>query len=271
MQLGILGGGVIARLVLEHAGRGMLDGVRVVGLLGRNERSRGRSLAAAFDVPYVTAREALVALRPDVVLEAASHDAVREHAAYFLESGISIVVLSAGALCDDTLRGRLEGLAARHRATLYVPSGGIGGLDVLKAACAAGVESVEIQIAKPPAAWRDIAFVGTLGLDLDRLDGATTLFEGTAREGVPHFPANVNIAAVLSMAGIGFDRTRIKVVADPALTRNTHTIVIRGASGEITIRLANVPSPDNPKTALLACYSAIAALRALRAPVRYGT
>ena len=110
-----------------------------------------------------------------------------------------------------------------------------------------------------------------ISIDLERLARATTLFEGTAREGVPHFPANVNIAAVLAMAGIGFDRTRMKVVADPALARNTHTITIRGASGAIDIRLQSVPSPDNPKTSLLACHSAIAAILALRAPVRYGT
>ena len=271
MRLGLLGGGTIARLVLEHVRDGALDGVEVVGMLGRTDRSRGRRLAEEFGVTFVTSRDALVALRPETILEAASHDAVREHASGLLASGISLVLLSAGALCDDALRARLEELAVRHGATLCVPSGGIGGLDALKAACAAGVDDVTIEIAKPPAAWRDIAFVEALGLDLERLQRATTLFEGSAREGVPHFPANVNIAAVLAMAGIGFDRTRMKVVADPVLARNTHTIAIRGRSGAITIRLQSVPSPDNPKTSLLACYSAIAAIKALGAPARYGT
>ena len=271
MRLGLLGGGTIARLVLKHVRDGALEGVQIAGILGRTEHSRGRRLADAFDVPFVTSREALLALRPGAVLEAASHDAVREHAAPLLASGTSLIVLSAGALCDDALRVRLEQLAARHGATLCVPSGGIGGLDALKAACAAGVDDVTIEIAKPPAAWRDIAFVEALDIDLDRLQRATTLFEGPTREGVPHFPANVNIAAVLAMAGIGFDRTRMRVIADPALTRNTHTIAIRGTSGAITIRLQTVPSPDNPKTALLACYSAIVAIKTLGAPVRYGT
>lgn len=271
MRLGILGGGVIAGLVLERHRRGGLPGVAIVGILGRNERSRGRALATAFDVPFVTTRDALIALDPDVVLEAASHDAVRAHAAALLASGISVIVLSAGALCDEALRESLERLAAEHGAMLSVPSGGIGGLDALKAACSAGVDEVAIEIAKPPAAWRDIAFVTALGVDLERLERATTLFEGPAREGVPHFPANVNIAAVLALAGIGFDRTRLKVVADPALARNTHTITIRGASGTIEIRLRSVPSPDNPKTALLACHSAVVAILGIRAPVRYGT
>ena len=110
-----------------------------------------------------------------------------------------------------------------------------------------------------------------LGIDLERLDGPVTLFEGTAREGVPHFPANVNIAAVLALAGVGFDRTRLKVVADPALRFNTHFIHIRGPTGTIDLRFESVPSADNPKTAMLACFSALAAMRQIASPVRYGT
>ena len=110
-----------------------------------------------------------------------------------------------------------------------------------------------------------------LGIDLDRLQGAKTLFEGPAREGVPHFPQNVNIAAVLSLAGVGMDRTRLKVVADPGLELNTHTIRVSGVSGRMTVVLENVPAPENPKTSWLACYSALAALKALQSKVRYGT
>ena len=126
-------------------------------------------------------------------------------------------------------------------------------------------------MAKPPAAWKGIPYVEARGVDLDGLRAAVTLFEGPAREGVPHFPANVNIAAVLSLAGIGFDRTRLKVVADPALMFNTHFITIRGKTGVIDLRFESVPSPDNPKTAMLACYSALAAFRQFDSPVRYGT
>jgi aspartate dehydrogenase len=271
MRIGIIGGGVIARLVLEHLVRGELGDFEVCAIVGRSTSSRGQPLAAQFGVPFVTGLDPLLAQRPDAVIEAASHDAVREFGAPLLERGIALIVLSAGALCDDALRTKLEGLAAAKRAPLYVPSGGIGGLDALKAACAAGADEVEIAVTKPPAAWKGIPYVERLGVDLDRLRGATTLFEGTARAGVPHFPANVNIAAVLSMAGIGFDRTRLKVVADPALKFNTHYINIRGRTGTIAIKLESVPSPHNPKTALLACYSALAALKAFASPVRYGT
>jgi len=269
MRIGLIGGGVIARLVLEH--RAALGEVALAGILGRSDASRGKALAAEFGVAFVTRLDALVALKPDAVVEAASHDAVRQYAAPLLEAKIPVIVLSGGALCDDALRARLERLAAEHRAMLYVPSGGIGGLDALKAACAAGVDEVEIAVTKPPAAWKEIPYVERLGVDLDGLAGPTVLFDGTARDGVPHFPANVNIAAVLAMAGIGFDRTRLKVVADPALRFNTHYISVRGPTGTISVKLESVPAPDNPRTALLACYSALAAIKQLASPVRYGT
>jgi len=271
MRIGLLGGGVIARLFLEQLRAGAIAQAEVVAIAGRGPASRGAALAREFGVPFVVGTEALVAARPDLVIEAASHEAVREHAEKLLDQRISIMLLSGGALADDALRARLEHAAHANRALLYVPSGGIGGLDALKAACAAGVDEVTIAITKPPAAWKGIAYVERLGIDLDRLDGATTLFEGSAREGVPHFPANVNIAAVLALAGAGFDRTRLKVVADPALRFNTHFIRIKGRTGTIDLRVESVPSPDNPKTALLACYSALAAFRQYASPVRYGT
>ena len=271
MRIGLIGGGAIARLFLEQSARGGLDDATVVAIAGRSETSRGKPLAAKHGVPFVVGLEALLAARPQVVIEAASHEAVRAYGEALLSRGIALIVLSGGALCDDALRTRLERAALDSGALLYVPSGGIGGLDALKAACVAGVDHVEISVTKPPAAWKNIAYVETLGVDLDRLAGPTVLFEGTTREGVPHFPANVNIAAVLSMAGIGFDRTQLKVVADPALKLNTHTITVRGASGTLQFRFESVPFPDNPKTAMLAAYSALAAFRQFNSRVRYGT
>jgi aspartate dehydrogenase len=271
MRVGLLGGGVIARLFLEHVRQGRMGDAQVVAVAGRSQASRGKTLAAEYGVPFVSGVEALIATKPDVVVEAASHEAVRTHGERLLDSRIALIVLSGGALCDDAVRARLEHAAAANRVLLYVPSGGIGGLDALKAVCAAGAEEVRIAVTKPPAAWKQIPYVERLGIDLDNLTSAVTLFEGSAREGVPHFPANVNIAAVLSLAGIGFDRTRLKVVADPALRFNTHFIHIRGATGSIDIKFESVPSPDNPKTAMLACYSALAALRQFNSPVRYGT
>jgi len=271
MRIGIIGGGVIVRLFLEHTARGDMGGARVVAIQGRSEASRGKPLAEQYGVRFVTSLDALIAERPEVVIEAASHDAVREFARPLLKRGIAVIILSGGALCDDELRARLEATATKYRTLLYVPSGGIGGLDALKAACVAGADSVEIAVTKPPAAWKGIPYIEKLNIDLDHLTGPVTLFEGTARAGVPHFPANVNVAAALAMAGIGFDRTRLKVVADPALVYNTHYIDIRGKTGVINIKFENVPSPDNPKTAMLACYSALAAFKQFNSLVRYGT
>jgi len=271
VRTALLGAGTIARLVLDHIRRGQLAGVEVVAIAGRPGSARAHALGREFGIPVVIGREALLATEPEAVLEAASHEAVREYLVPLLDSGIKVVLLSAGALADDSLRRAAERAAGRPGAMLYVPSGGIGGLDALKAACVAGVDEVSIQVAKPPAAWQRIPYVEALGIDLNRLQGAHILFEGPAREGVPHFPQNVNIAAVLSMAGIGFDRTCLTVVADPAITRNTHTIRVSGRSGRFSVVLENIPAPENPKTAWLACYSALAALRELASPVRYGT
>ncbi len=271
MRVAIIGGGTIATLFIEHIRRGDLGGAQVVAVVGRSETSRGKPLADENGIAYVTALDELLAQQPDVVVEAASHEAVREFGVALLERGIALIVLSGGALCDDALRARLEAAAHQTGALLYVPSGGIGALDALKAAALSGMDSVTISVAKPPAAWMGIAYVDKLGIDMNTLKTAVVLFDGTAREGVPHFPASVNIAAVLSLAGIGFDRTRLKVIADPTLTDNTHHIEMRGKTGNISIKFENVPSSDNPKTSWLACYSALAALKQAKSPVRYGT
>jgi aspartate dehydrogenase len=271
LRVAIIGAGSIARIALEHTQRGTLGEVRVVALMGRSAASRGAALAREHGCAFVTTIDALLASRPDVVVEAAGHAAVRDHAAPVLEAGRALVVLSCGALADDALRDRLESAARASGGLLYVPSGGICGLDAVKTLALAGLDEVSIAVTKPPAAWKGIAYVDRLGVDLDGLREATVLYDGPVREGAGHFPANVNIAAGLALAGIGFDRTRLKVVADPALTRNTHFIEVRGKPSDISIRVANVPDPDNPKTAWLACYSALAAIREARSAVRYGT
>ena len=271
IKVALLGGGMIARLVLEQARAGKLPGMEIVALLGRQSASRSEGLARQFGVPYVLDRRALMERAPHEVLESASHDAVREHLVPLLRAGVSVIVLSAGALADQALTEAAEAAAKAGGARLLVPSGGIGGLDALNAACVAGVDEVSIQVAKPPAAWKGIAYVERLAIDLDRLAAPYVLFDGAARDGVPHFPQNVNIAAVLSLGGIGMERTRLRVVADPALSLNTHTIRVAGRTGRFTVVLENVPTPDNPKTSWLACCSAVDALCSLAATTRYGS
>jgi aspartate dehydrogenase len=271
MRIGIVGGGCIARLILEHIRKGDLAGLEVIGIAGRPESVSCRAAAQEHGVAFTADLETLLAARPDAVVEAAAHAWVEAHAERVLAAGVALVVLSAGALADDALRARLEAAASASGAALYVPSGGIGALDAIKAAAVAGIEEVMIRTAKPPRAWLGIPYVEALGVDLGRLEQPFILYDGPARAGVKHFPQNVNIAAVLSMAGVGFDRTRLVAIADPGIERNTHVITVKAVTGEISITLTNVPSPENPKTAWLACYSALAALKQMRLPVRYGT
>ena len=184
MRVAIIGGGTIATLFIEHIRCGELGDAQVVAVVGRSDTSRGKPLADEHGIAYVTTLDELLAQRPEVVIEAASHEAVRDFGEALLNLGIALIVLSGGALCDDALRARLEQAAHKTGALLYVPSGGIGALDALKAAALSGMDSVTISVAKPPVAWKGIPFVERLGVDLDALTQARVLFEGTAREGV---------------------------------------------------------------------------------------
>src|SRR5947208_16095671 len=141
MRVALLGGGTIARLVLQHVRGGEFPGMEIVALAGRNGSSRGRALAREFGLSYVSSRAALVAARPAAVVEAASHDAVREHLVALLEAGIGVVVLSIAALADDRLRCAAEDAARRSRALPYAPSRGVGGPGALKAARGAGADA----------------------------------------------------------------------------------------------------------------------------------
>ncbi|RPI47278.1 MAG: aspartate dehydrogenase, partial [Betaproteobacteria bacterium] len=154
MRVGIAGGGSIATLFLEHIGKGTLGDTEVVAILGREASARTRQLARTFAVPFMTDIEDMIRARPDAVVEAAAHEWVERHAERVLRAGIGLIVLSAGAMADDGLRMRLEGAARSTGALLYVPSGGIGALDAIKAAAVAGLDEVAIRTAKPPRAWR---------------------------------------------------------------------------------------------------------------------
>jgi aspartate dehydrogenase len=149
------------------------------------------------------------------------------------------------------------------------PSGGIGGLDALETACLAGVDEASIEVAKPPRRGRD-RFVESAASRSTTSKGPLTLFEGSAREGVPHFPQNVNIAAILALAGSARTARGSRswpIPADPEYPHHPRVRALRALHPAPRER----PPPENPKTSWLACYSALAALQALGSPVRYGT
>lgn len=195
-----------------------------------------------------------------LVIEAASQEALRQLAPRVVGAGLPIVALSVGALGDDAFLAEIVRLAKERGGHLHVPSGAIAGLDALRGAMEAGLDEVTLITAKPPA-----------GFGLTNVREPRVLYEGPAREAVQKYPKNVNVAAALSLAGIGFERTRVRIVADPTLTANTHTIVAKGAFGEMTCRVENRPSPDNPASSHLAALAVLALVRRMLSPVTVGT
>jgi aspartate dehydrogenase len=268
MKVGILGCGTIGSYVLDAVLAGKVEGAKVVAVAGR---SKGRAQAEAAGAEWLTDPWLLARRDLDVVVEAASHEAVEMYGAPILRAGVDLIPLSLGALVDGDLLGALVQASAEGRSRLHIPSGGIGGLDALQAALVAGVESVSMTTRKPPEAWKGIPYVASLGLDLDGLAGPTLLYEGPSSDCVKKFPQNINIAAALSLAGVGFDRTTIRIMADPFVKCNTHEILVEAETGRFRVILENVPVPENPKTSYLACASAVAALKRVRSLYRAGT
>ncbi|WP_159997752.1 aspartate dehydrogenase [Roseomonas sp. 18066] len=198
----------------------------------------------------VTALPALLAARPDFVAECAGHAAVRDHAEAILRAGIPLAVIAIGALADQALHDRLLAAAEAGGAPLILPPGAVGGIDALVAARLSGLEEVVYSGRKPPQAWRGTAAEALL--DLDAVVEPVVFYEGSARGAARDYPQNANVAATVALAGAGFEATRVRLVADPSITRNVHEVSVRSAAADFTIRLEGRPSPANPKTSLTA-------------------
>ena len=184
-----------------------------------------------------------------------------------LAAGKRVMVLSAGALLP---RPHLIDLARQHGGQIIVPTGALLGLDAVAAAAEGTIHSVRMTTRKPPRGLAGAAYLVQHGISVNGLTVAKRVFAGTAREAAAGFPENVNVAAALSLAGIGPDRTTIEIWADPAVTRNCHAIEVDADSARFTLSIENIPS-ENPKTGRITALSAIAALRKLHAPLRVGT
>jgi len=203
----------------------------------------------------------------DLAVEAAPAALVEEICRPMLEAGKIVMVLSAGALLP---RPDLIDLAREHGGQIIVPTGALLGLDAVTAAAEGTVHSVRMTTRKPPKGLIGAPYLEANGISVEGLNEAKRVFSGTAREAAAGFPANVNVAAALSLAGIGPDRTTIDIWADPAVTRNCHTIEVDADSARFTLTIENIPS-ENPKTGRITALSALAALRKLHAPLRVGT
>jgi len=194
----------------------------------------------------------------DVVFEAASQQAVTQCGLKVLEAGKDMVIMSLGSLFDDNLRKKLEDTARKHKCKIYLPSGAVCGIDGVLAASMEELDSVTLVTTKPPI---------SLGVEVN---GRTIVFEGNAREAVKKFPKNINVAACLSLAGLGFDETKVEIVADPVETRISHKILAHGKFGRLRAEVENMPNPNNPKSSYMASLSAIAVLHRIIDPIQIG-
>lgn len=195
----------------------------------------------------------------DLIVEAAGHGALVEHGRTVLAAGHDLIMVSAGALADDVLRTELW---AAGPGRLMISTGAIGGIDTLRAAMlAGGLDRVEVTSTKPSRVlihdWMSVELATALENGTERV----TVFDGPARQAVRLLPASVNIAATVSLATIGFDRTRVHVVGDPAATSVEHIIRASGAAGDYEFRFRNRPSPDNPRTSGIVPFAVLRALR----------
>jgi len=206
-----------------------------------------------------------------LVIEAASQLAVEQYSLDILRSGKDLMVMSVGAFADDGLLKEVRGAAEQSGHKIYIPSGAVLGIDGVKAAMVGGIDEAILTTRKPPDALTYSAYLSEHGINLTKLKEPRVVFEGSARKAVKAFPKSVNVAATLSLAGIGLDKTKVRLIADPSLDRNIHEIRVRGKAGEFVVEARNVPCPDTPKTSYLAAFSAIMTLRSITESIHIGT
>lgn len=204
----------------------------------------------------------------DLVVEASSAAVSASIVEKCVRSATACLVMSVGGLLGQE---KLLQEAASLGTKIYIPSGAICGIDALKAASVGEIESVTLTTRKPPKGLEGAPYLKLNNIDVNAVTKETVVFEGSASDAVKGFPANVNVSAVLSLAGIGADKTKVRIVTSPEYKKNIHEVEIVGDAGRITAVTENVPSKSNPKTSALAIYSAIAALEQIANSVRIGT
>ena len=259
----MIGYGTIASLALDCLARepgAQLD--TVICLTRKNGEARARAMLETAGDRLAQHRIVTSSLpdfleaQPDLVIEAAGHEALRDCGARVLAAGADLLVTSVGALAHVDLHASLLAASSTKGGALILSSGAIGGLDILAAAKLAGIEDVTYTSRKPPHAWRGTKAESLL--DLDGLSSEACFYEGDARGAAIDYPQNANVAATLALHGVGFAATRVRLVADPAATGNVHEILIRSACADISLKIEGRPSPENPKTSLTTGYSVAA-------------
>ncbi|WP_277968450.1 aspartate dehydrogenase [Sphingomonas echinoides] len=217
------------------------------------------------DRPIVEDVAALVAARPDIVVECAGHSAVSEFGEAVLRAGIPLMVVSIGSLADDALLARLRTAADDGGSRVILAAGAMAGIDALAAARLGGLSRVRYIGRKPPMAW-----AGTPAeelVDLSNLQAPATFYVGNARQAALKYPKNSNVAATIALAGIGFDQTEVELVADPNVAKNVHELMFEGGDGRFEISICGEPSRANPKTSALTAHSIARLLSGMASPI----
>jgi aspartate dehydrogenase len=272
IKLAILGCGNIGRFVMSNLGREEFKEFQLTAIAGLpGEEAVLREFALAHGCSYTCDPTTLADRQYDLVLEAAHPAAVRQYAPAILRAGVNVVAMSVGAFADSKFLAEAKAAAEDGNVRLLLPTGAIAGLDNLKAAGLVGIEEASLTMTKAPAALAGAPYFDAHPVDLFAIREPTVVFEGTAAEAIKGFPQNVNVAVALSLATLGPDRTKLRVVCDPKASRITVDIHARGATGELRIQMVNLPSPANPKTSYQACCSALAALLRFSDRVQVGT
>lgn len=264
MKTGIIGCGVIgtslAKAIIEE-----IPELELVALADIDQRKAQR-LSRIQDSIKVLSNEELIE-EVDLIIEAASQQVVKTIILQAIQAKKDVLVMSTGALLEDQDLFKLIG----HGSKIYLPSGAISGLDAIKAARCGRIKKVLLRTTKPPEGLIGAPYIIKKDLDLSSIKERMVIFEGSAMEVVKEFPANINVAATLSLAGIGPLKTWVEIVVDPNSKVNIHEVFVEGDFGKISIRCENIPSASNPKTSYLAILSAIATLKGIANPLRIGT
>src|SRR6195256_2789498 len=265
LRIAVAGRGAIGTRVVEALDRG-IDGLVLTAVSVQNPEKHRSRLASLTRPPAVLPIEALADLA-DIVIECAPGKLVRSIVAPFVGCGKTAVVLSAGALLDHE---DLIGLAKQNGGQIVVPTGALIGLDAVTAAAVGTIHSVRMVTRKPIPGLAGAPYIVDNNIDIAKITEPLKIFEGTAREAAKGFPANLNVAVALSLAGIGSDKTQLEIWADPTVTRNIHRIEVESDSARFSMAIENIPS-ENPRTGRITAQSVIAYLRKQRASLRVGT
>lgn len=270
LKIGIVGCGAIGSSLAKAVVKDFPEESQLCGLYDL-DKDKARRLSAKLLRSKNLAKDNLKQLiaGSDLIIEAASAKAAWDVARLSLGAGKDIMIMSVGGVS-----GRLKELTALakiKKSKVYIPSGAISGIDALKAARCGKIKKVTLTTTKHPLSFKGVKYIEQKGINLNKIKNDTVLFSGKAASAVGYFPQNINVAAVLSLGGIGADKTWVKIIASPKVTKNIHEIRIESGAGNIYTRTENILHPDNPKTSYLAVLAAIATLKQILEPVRIGT